>query len=124
MNIIDSSLWIEFLAGTLLDPKILSVIRNKDELCVPVICLYEVRRKFLNDNDSSKADLSVSIMKNGKIINVDSAIAVLASDVGKRHRLPMADSIIYATALTYNADIYTQDSHFDGLERVRYFAKI
>jgi hypothetical protein len=55
------SLWIEFLAGTKLDKSILNTIKKKDELCVPVICLYEVRKKFLNDIE--KADLAIEIIK-------------------------------------------------------------
>ena len=123
MNIVDTSLWIEFFAGTKLDTSILNTIKNKNALYVPVICLYEVRKKFLNDNDSVKANLAVDIMRIGKVISVDSEIATLASDVSKQYKLPMADSIIYATARIHGAEIYTQDRHFDGLENVRYFAK-
>ena len=52
-----------------------------------------------------------------------SEIALLASDTGKQRKLPMADSIIYATAELYNAEIYTQDKHFENLDRVHYFSK-
>jgi predicted nucleic acid-binding protein len=123
MNIVDTSLWIEYFAGTKLDTSIIDAIKKKDELYVPVICLYEVRKKFLNDNDVVKADLAVDIMKIGKVIDIDSEIAVLASDVSKRHKLPMADSIIYATAQICGAELYTQDRHFENLAQVHYFAK-
>jgi len=123
MNIVDTSLWIEFFAGTELDKSILNAIKSKDELYVPVICLYEVRKKFVNDNDIEKADLAVEIMKIGKVIDINSEIAILASSIGKQFKLPMADSIIYATAKIYNAEIYTQDKHFENLENVHYFAK-
>ncbi|GBU22335.1 hypothetical protein R80B4_02242 [Fibrobacteres bacterium R8-0-B4] len=121
MNIVDSSLWIEFFAGTKLDISIIDVIRKTKSLCVPAICLYEVHKKFINDNDIEKADLAVDIMKIGIVIDIDSEIAVLASNVSKQYKFPMADSIIYATAEIYNAEIYTQDKHFENLERVRYF---
>ena len=123
MNIVDTSLWIEFFAGAKLDASIMRVMMNRNELFVPVICLYEVRKKFLNDNDPAKADLAMDIMKNGKIISMDFETATLAADFGKQHKLPMADSIIYATAQLHNAEIYTQDRHFEGLGGVRYFAK-
>ncbi|MDR0517129.1 MAG: type II toxin-antitoxin system VapC family toxin, partial [Fibromonadaceae bacterium] len=109
--------------GTKLDISIINAIKNTKELYVPAICVYEVRKKFLNDNDIEKADLSIDIMKIGKIIDINSEIAALASDIGKRYKLPMADSIIYATAKIYNAEIYTQDSHFENLENVHYFVK-
>jgi len=123
MNIVDTSLWIEFFAGTELDGSILNAIKSKDELYVPVICLYEVRKKFVNDNDIEKADLAVEIMKIGKVIDMDIEVAILASNISKQFKLPMADSIIYATAKIHNAEIYTQDKHFENLENVHYFAK-
>ena len=123
MNIIDSSLWIEFFAGIELDISIINAIKKTNELCVPVICLYEVRKKFVNDNDIEKADLAVEIMSIGKVINMNSEIAILASNISKQYRLPLADSIIYATAKIYEAEIYTQDKHFENLEQVHYFAK-
>ena len=123
MNIIDTSLWIEFFAGTPLDESIVSAIGNSDEMYVPSICLYEVRKKFLNDNDPDTAVAVIDIMKNSMVINLDSEIALLASDIGKQHKLPMADSIIYATAVLCDADLYTQDKHFDNLDRVHYFSK-
>jgi predicted nucleic acid-binding protein len=123
MNIIDTSLWIEFFAGTPLDESIVNVIGISDEMFVPSICLYEVRKKFLNDNDPDTAVAVIDIMKNGIVINLDSEIALLASDMSKQHKLPMADSIIYATAELYDAEIYTQDKHFENLDRVHYFSK-
>jgi len=123
MNIIDTSLWIEFFAGTKLDASIINTVKNTEKLYVPVICLYEVRKKFINDNDIEKADLAVDIMNIGKVIDIDSEIVILASTFSKQYKLPMADSIIYATAKIYEAEIYTQDIHFANLEQVHYFAK-
>jgi predicted nucleic acid-binding protein len=123
MNIIDTSLWIEFFAGNPLDDSIVNAIGNSDEMYVPSICLYEVRKKFLNDNDPDTALAVIDIMKNGKVINLDSEIALLASDMSKQHKLPMADSIIYATAALCGAELYTQDKHFENLDRVHYFSK-
>jgi len=123
MNIIDSSLWIEFFAGTPLDGRIVNALLNIEEMYVPAICLYEVRKKFLNDNDASKAVTAIEIMKKGIVISIDSEIALLASDISKQHKLPMADSIIYATAVMKDAELYTQDKHFDNLDRVHYFSK-
>jgi predicted nucleic acid-binding protein len=123
MIIIDTSLWIEYFAGTPLDESIVNALSNSDELYVPTICLYEVRKKFLNDNDAVKAVTAIDIMEKGMVINIDSEIAILASDISKQHKLPMADSIIYATAVLWNAELYTQDKHFINLDHVHYFSK-
>jgi len=123
MIIIDTSLWIEFFAGTPLDESIVNALSNNDELYVPTICLYEVKKKFLNDNDAVKAVTAIDIMKKGMVISIDSEVALLASDISKQHTLPMADSIIYATAVLWDAELYTQDKHFKNLDRVHYFPK-
>jgi len=123
MNIVDTSLWIEYFAGTPLDESILKALSNNDELYIPTICLYEVKKKFLNDNDAVKAVTAVDIMKKGMVISIDSEIALLASDISKQYTLPMADSIIYATAVLWDAELYTQDKHFENLDRVHYFSK-
>ena len=124
MNIIDTSLWIEFFAGTPLDESIENAFSNNDNLYVPTICLYEVKKKFLGDNEAVKAITAIDIMKKGMVISIDSEIALLASDISKQHKLPMADSIIYATAVLHDAELYTQDKHFENLDRVHYFRKL
>ena len=123
MNIVDTSLWIEFFAGTPLDESIVNTLSNNNELYVPTICLYEVKKKFLNDNDAVKAVAAIDIMKKGMVIDIDSEVALLASDISKQHKLPMADSIIYATTVLRDAELYTQDKHFKNLDRVHYFSK-
>jgi predicted nucleic acid-binding protein len=123
MNIVDSSLWVEYFLDNDIDVSIIDAITNTGDLFVPSICLYEVHKKFLSVNDVEKANLSVEIMQSAAVISITSQIAVLAAKLGKRHKLPMADSIIYATAQIYSAELYTQDKHFENLPRVRYFAK-
>jgi len=80
-----------------------------------------VYKKFLSVNDIEKADLAVDIMQNAVVINLTPRIAVFAAKLSKQYKLPTADSIIYATAKIYSAEIYTQDKHFENLENVHYF---
>jgi len=123
MNIIDSSLWVEYFLENDIDQSIIDIIRDTDNLCIPVICLYEVYKKFLTIGDVEKANIAVAIMQNAAVIEMNPQLAILAAQLGKQHKLPMADSIIYATAVLYNSEIYSQDKHFEQLERVHYFAK-
>jgi len=62
-------------------------------------------------------------MKEGIVISIDAEVALLASDLSKQYKLPMADSIIYATTVLLDAELYTQDKHFENLDRVHYFSK-
>jgi predicted nucleic acid-binding protein len=123
MNIVDSSLWLEYFSGTLKD-SIVDMIEDSASQYVPSICIYEVFKRMLIDKNESAALSSTSFMQNATVISITPDIAILAAKLGKQHKLPMADSIIYATAKIYNAEIYTQDSHFEGLENIHYFAKM
>nr|AGS53083.1 PIN domain protein [uncultured bacterium contig00036] len=123
MNVIDSSLWMEYFLGNDIDFSIRSAIVNIDSLIVPTICVYEVYRKMLTEKDSSVAYVLAGIMRKGKIVDITCDIALLAAGLSKQHGLPMADSIIYATAKINNAILWTQDQHFRHLDAVNYFPK-
>jgi predicted nucleic acid-binding protein len=60
-------------------------------------------------------------MKQGKVIPLDSALALDAGSYGVLYKLPLADSIIFASAQKYHATIWTQDNDFRGLPNVKYF---
>ena len=123
MNIVDSSLWIEYFLENDIDQSIIDTIKDTDNLYVPVISLYEVYKKFLSIGDSERANVAIDIMQNATVIGINPQLAILAAQLGKQHKLPMADSIIYATAVLRDAEIYTQDKHFENLDRVHYFSK-
>jgi toxin FitB len=123
MNIVDSSLWIEYFLENKIDQSVIDIIKDTDNLYIPVISLYEVYKKFLSIGDSEEANIAVDIMQNAAIIGITPQLAVLAAQLGKQHSLPMADSIIYATAVLWDAELYMQDEHFENLDRVHYFLK-
>lgn len=95
-------------------------IEKTDSLTVSLICLYEVFKKFNAAVDEAKALQAVAQMKQGHVIDVTADIALEAALLSSKHRLPMADSLIYATARREKALVWTQDDHFRGLPGVRY----
>ena len=123
MNIVDSSLWVEYFLENNIDQTVIDTVKDTDNLSVPVISLYEVYKKFLSIGDNKKAQIAVDIMQNASVIGINPELAILAAQLGKQHKLPMADSIIYATAVLHNAELYTQDAHFENLDLVHYFSK-
>jgi toxin FitB len=123
MNIVDSSCWLEYFAGSTVGDKVSAVIEAEKELIVPTITLYEVFKKLLIEVDEDSALLAVAHMKQGWVTELDPDLAIYAAKVGKECKLAMADSIIYATAKKYDATLWTQDKHFKGLENVKYFEK-
>lgn len=123
MNIVDSSIWLEYFAGSSVGDKVSDIIEDIDTLLVPSITLYEVFKKIQSELDEDKALLAIAHMKQGAIIDLDSDLAIYSAIVGKEYKLAMADSIIYATSKKHNAILWTQDKHFKDLPNVRYFEK-
>jgi len=123
MNVVDSSLWIEYLGDTAAGRVVSEIITNTDGLVVHTIVIYEVYKKLLYEKNKKDAAYIIKQMKLGKVINLSYALSMSAATISKIHKLPMADSIIYATALKYNSVVWTQDEHFAGLPSVNYFEK-
>ncbi|MBI2638028.1 type II toxin-antitoxin system VapC family toxin [Candidatus Peregrinibacteria bacterium] len=123
MNIVDSSAWLEFFAGTKHGERFSRIIENTKSLMVPTVILYEVFKKILIEKNEETALKIVAHMKLGKIIDLDLDIALSAGAVSMHTKLPFADSVILATSQKYDATLWTLDSDFKGLPRVKYFAK-
>jgi toxin FitB len=123
MNIVDSSLWLEYFADTEAGNVISEIIENTDELIIPTITIYEVFKKLLFERNEDDALFAIAHMRQGKIIELTDELSLFAAKLGKDHKLPLADSIIYATNVNFNCILWTQDKHFMGLESVNYFEK-
>lgn len=93
-----------------------------DQLLVPSITLTEVFKCIFRQRDERAALLAVAHMKRGRVISLDESLAVDAADCGLQYSLPLADSIIYATARRYDAVVWTQDADFEDLPGVKYFS--
>jgi toxin FitB len=123
MNIIDSSLWLEYFADTEAGNIISETIENTNELLVPTITIYEVFKKLLFERNEDDAIFAIAHMRQGKIIELTDELSLFAAKIGKDYKLPLADSIIYATNISFNCILWTQDKHFMNLESVNYFEK-
>jgi len=123
MNIIDSSGWLEYFAEGGNAEFFAPAIEDTKNLLVPVICIYEVFKKLLLQSGDNEAQIHVSDMKQGKIIEIDESLALSAAKLSAELKLPMADSLILATARTNNAILWTQDEHFKDLDGVKYIEK-
>ena len=124
MNIIDSSFWLEYFAGTEAGDIVSEIIENTDELIVPTITVYEVFKKLLLERNEDDALLAVGHMKQGKMVDLTEELSLSAARISDNYKLPMADSIIYATNMKYNCILWTQDQHFSSLKSVNYYKKL
>lgn len=118
-NIVDSSAWLEYLAGSPKASQFAAAIEDVGNLVVPVITIYEVFKKVLRERGEGDALQVASLMQSGEVVDLDLPLAMDAAHL----KLPFADSIIYATAMSRGATLWTQDDHFKDLPGVRYFPK-
>jgi len=123
MNVVDSSCWLEYLMNTEIGAVVAPVIENPDELIVPTITLYEVFKKLLAEKGEEYALNVVSYMQTGTVSELNASLSLSAAQISRKYKLPMADSIIYATSLHYSAVIYSCDKHFKDIPSIRYFPK-
>lgn len=116
---LDSSCWIEYLVDTDRADLFAELFEQVEALVVPVVTVYEVVRKLAREAVDETATAVLSLMQRGRVVGVHLSLALDAAVLG----LPLADSLIYATARRHGAELWTQDAHFDGLPGVRFFAK-
>jgi predicted nucleic acid-binding protein len=122
-NVVDSSAWLEYFAGGSGADAFAAAIEAVDRLVVPSVCLLEVFKGVLRQRGESDALQAVALMQQGSVVDLDSPLALAAAKIGVERKLPLADSIVYATAQLTGAILWTQDADFDGLPDVQFFAK-
>jgi len=123
MNVVDSSAWLSYFASDKNATVFAEPIEALPALLVPSITITEVFKTVLRQRGEEAALIVTAHMKQGKVIPLDSELAMDAAKFGVLHKLPLADSIIFATSQKYAAVLWTQDSDFKGLPNVRYLAK-
>ena len=124
MNLVDSCGWLEYFAEGPHADFYAAALENPSSLLVPTICLLEVFKRVLQQRGEDAALQAVAAMHQGLILPLDASLALRAARISSDLKLPLADSVILATARTYLGVIWTQDAHFKGLEGVRYIEKI
>lgn len=123
VNVVDSSAWLEYFADGPNAKHFAAAIEDTASLRVPSISVLEVFKKVSQQRDDAAALQCVAVMQQSQVVDLDAALAIRAAAVGKRLRLPLADSIIYATAQSVGAIVWTQDADFEGLAGVRCWPK-
>jgi len=123
MNIVDSSGWLAYFADEPNAKHFLTPLKDTPSLLVPTVTIYEVFKVILRESSENEALQAAVAMRKGKVVDITSSLAVAASKLSLAHNLPMADSIVLATAREFGATIWTQDSDFRDMENAKYFPK-
>ena len=123
MNVVDSSAWLSYFSGDRNSGAFAKAIEVIEKLLVPSITLTEVFKCIARQRGDDVALVAIAHMEQGRVVLLDSTLAIDAAVYGLKHKLPLADSIIYATAKKFSAVIWTQDADFKTLSDVKYFPK-
>ena len=117
--VLDAFAWVEYFLGSERGEKVKSFIES-NKCITPTIVIAELSAKYSNEGKDFTNKL--------KFIKFNTNVAVLSDEIaalsGKlkieqrktKKEFGIADSIIYATALVYNARIITGDPHFDNIK--------
>ncbi len=123
MRVVDTSAWIEFLAGTALGVSLATELPDRSQWVVPTMVQLELAKWLTREVGEDKADRVIAFTETCVVADLDTPIALAAADLCVRYKLATADAIVYATALAHQADLLTCDRHFENLPGVRLFPK-
>ena len=124
LRVVDTSAWIEWLVGSALGRRLGREIPDKPQCIVPTIVQLELSKWLVREVGEERADQVIAYTQKCVVVPLDTAIALLAADLHREHKLATADAIVYATALHRGAELLTCDAHFEGLPDVALFAKV
>jgi predicted nucleic acid-binding protein len=120
VNVVDSSAWLEFFGDGPNADEFAHAIENPEQLVVPTLTLYEVFKRIRQIADETAALEGIAVMLKGEVVDLTASLALESARLSAESGLAMADSIILATVHAYDAVLWTQDSHFEGLAGVEY----
>ncbi len=123
MNLVDSSGWLEYFADGPKADAFAPVLKDIDDVLVPTICMYEVFKVVLRERGEEDALQAVALMKQGEVVDLTSELAMVAARLGTQLKIPMADSIIVATARLYEATIWTLDADFKKIDGAKFISR-
>ena len=123
MNVADSSGWLEYLADGPNADFFAKPITGTAELVVPTLSLYEVFKRVVQQRGEDDALQAVALMQQGAVVELSASLALSAARISLNEKIPMADSIMLATARAYAATLWSQDADFENIPGVQYRPK-
>ena len=112
-NVVGWSAWLAYFANDQSADFFATAIEQTSELIVPTLSLYEVFKRILQQRGEGAALQVVALMRQGRIVELSSSIALTAARISHESKLPMVDSVILATVREHDAILWTQDADFE-----------
>ena len=124
MNVVDSSGWIEYFLNSPMAAFFAPAAEDVTHLIVPSIALLEVHRFLSREFQPRDRDVCLDVMRRAQVVDLTDARAIAASTAAQKHKLAMADAIMYSIAREFKATFWTQDVDYKGLPGVRYQGRL
>ena len=121
--LVDTCGWIEWLTDGVLANRFLPYLKTPEALVVPTSLQFELYKWAKREQGEVPALETVALTEQGRVIPLNTSLALYAADLALEHRLSFADAIIYSTARQMSVPLITSDDHFEGLPKVTYFSK-
>ena len=71
-------------------------------------------REIVQQRDENAGMQAIAVMRQGAVVDVSADLALVAAKVALALKLPLADSVILATARLRRATVWTKDSDLKG----------
>lgn len=123
MHVVDTCGWVEWLTDGALADSYAPYLADSDKLIVPTLVQFELYKWCLREKDEAAALDVIGLTEACLVRALDTRIALSAADLAIRHKLAMADAIVYATALAVGGQLLTSDAHFKALPEVLFWQK-
>jgi predicted nucleic acid-binding protein len=82
-----------------------------------------VFKLILREAGKKEAMEKAAAMRQGRVVDLTTSLALHAASLSLKHQLAIADSFVLATARAHHAILWTQDSDFQALSSVKYRKK-
>lgn len=124
MHTLDTSIWVEIFRASELGRQHLPLLSAPTDIIVPTIVQYEIFKWLARERSTEEANRVMTFTGDCQVMELSTAVAVLAAELSATHKLHATDAIIFATAQICDTHLITCDDHFKGLPGVEYFEKV
>ncbi|MBO3839924.1 MAG: PIN domain-containing protein [Candidatus Brockarchaeota archaeon] len=97
-----------------------NALRTDGNKVISAIVIHEVYELTMEKEGREQAELRTRLLeKDFKVISVDAQIAKISAKLRYKYKIPMADSIIAATAKSLKMVCVTDDQHLTQMKEIK-----
>ena len=123
LALVDSCGWLEYVTGGANADFFEAALLDNSNLIVPALCLYEVGKRMLLTQGEAAATEVLEMMQKSRVVQLAPEDYFAAAKISITHKLAMADVLIWQTAQSFGATLYTQAGGFKAMRGVQFQSK-